>query len=149
MECQNRGDSSRAPVPVILTFLQELLYKGLAFSTVKVYLAAVSACHVGFGDMTAGQHPLVPQLMKGASCLRPLSRSLATPWDLSFMTDALLCTPFEPLCHVGLKLLFLKPALLLTLVLAKRVSDIYVLLVNQLCMQFFCNVLSRICAQGF
>lgn len=36
----------------ILTFLQELGDKGLSFSTVKVYLAAISACHVGFGDVT-------------------------------------------------------------------------------------------------
>lgn len=36
----------QSPVPAILTFLQELLDKGLAFFTVKVYLAAISACHM-------------------------------------------------------------------------------------------------------
>lgn len=30
-----------------LTFLQQLLEKGLAFSTVKVDLDAISACHIG------------------------------------------------------------------------------------------------------
>ncbi|KAL0153360.1 hypothetical protein M9458_051356 [Cirrhinus mrigala] len=36
----------------VLCFLQELLDKGRAFSTVKVYLAAISACHVGIDDNT-------------------------------------------------------------------------------------------------
>ncbi|KAL7834805.1 hypothetical protein SRHO_G00290520 [Serrasalmus rhombeus] len=36
---------------------RELLDKGKAFSTIKVYLAAVSSCHVGFNGTTVGQHP--------------------------------------------------------------------------------------------
>ena len=44
----------QSPVPVILTFLQDLLDKSRAFATVKVYLAAISACHICFGDKTAG-----------------------------------------------------------------------------------------------
>lgn len=39
-------------------FLQELLDKGLSISTIKVYLAAVSTCHVGFDGVTLGAHPL-------------------------------------------------------------------------------------------
>lgn len=34
----------------ILCFLQDLSDKGKAFSTIKVYLAANSACHIGFGE---------------------------------------------------------------------------------------------------
>lgn len=37
----------------ILTFLQELLEKGLSFSTIKVYLS-ISACHVGFEGKSPG-----------------------------------------------------------------------------------------------
>lgn len=127
----------QSPVSVILTFLQELLDKGLAFSTVKVYLAAISACHVGFGDKTAGQHPLVCQFMKGARRLRPVSRNLAAPWDLSMVLDALTGQPFEPLSQLDLKVLSLKTALLLALASAKRVSDIHALSVNPTCMRFF------------
>lgn len=50
----------------LLCFRQELVDKGKAFSTIKVHLAAISACHVGFGDKLVGQHPLVYNLMKGA-----------------------------------------------------------------------------------
>lgn len=126
----------QSPVPVILTFLQGLLDKGLAFSTIKVYLAAISASHVGFGDKTAGQHPLICQFMKGARRLRPTLRNLVAPWDLTTVLSALSQSPFEPLSQVELKFLSFKTALLLALASAKRVSDIHALSVNASCMQF-------------
>lgn len=109
-----------SPVAVILTFVQELLDKGLAFSTVKVYLATILACHIGFNDNTAGQQPLICQSMKGARRLRPVSRSLAAPWDLSMVLDALSHLPFEPLEQVNLKMLSFKTALFLALASAKH-----------------------------
>ncbi len=39
--------SYQCSVVDLLTFLQELVDKGKAFSTIKVYLAAILACHVG------------------------------------------------------------------------------------------------------
>ena len=122
---------------VILTFLQDLLDRNKSFSTVKVYLAAVSACHVGFGDKTAGQHPLIRQFMKGARRLRPVSKPLAPSWDLPMVLDVLSQPPFEPLQQLDLKVLSLKTALLVALSTAKRVSDIHALSVNPACMQFF------------
>ena len=46
-------------VDTVLIFLQSLFDKGRAFSTLKVYLAAISACHLGINGKTVGQHPLV------------------------------------------------------------------------------------------
>ena len=123
-------------VPTILSFLQDLLDKGRAFSTIKVYLAAISACHVGFGDKTVGQHPLICRFMRGALRLRPVSKPLAAPWDLASVLEALYCPPFEPLSQLTLKMLSLKLALLLALASTKRVGDIHALSVNPLCMQF-------------
>ncbi|KAK7896412.1 hypothetical protein WMY93_021737 [Mugilogobius chulae] len=135
--CVNAGCIAlQSPVPVILTFLQSLLDKGLAFSTIKVYLAAISACHIGFGDKTAGQHPLICSFMKGARRLRPVSKSLVAPWDLTTVLNALSHPPFEPLHQVDLKWLSIKTALLLALASAKRVSDIHALSVSTSCMQF-------------
>ena len=121
-----------------------------------MYLAAILSCHVGFGDKTAGQHPLVCQFMKGARRLRPVSRSLAAPWDLSLVPDALSRPPFEPLHQVELKFLSFKTALLVALASAECVSDIHALSVNPTCMQFligdfegFSEVQPRVCAQGF
>lgn len=51
----------------ILSFLQDM-QKGLVFSTIKLYLAAFLACHLGFGfgNKTVGQHP---QFMRWAHWL--------------------------------------------------------------------------------
>ncbi|XP_052430666.1 uncharacterized protein LOC127971591 [Carassius gibelio] len=120
----------------ILCFLQDLLDKGKAFSTIKVYLAAISACHVGFGDKTAGQHPLISRFMKGARRKRPGARRMVPLWDLSTVLEALSQHPFEPLEAIGLKFLSLKTALLLALVSAKRVSDLQALSVSPSFLQF-------------
>ncbi|KAK0146249.1 hypothetical protein N1851_014446 [Merluccius polli] len=87
---------------------------------VKVYLAAVAACHVGFGERTASQHPLVCRFMKGARRLLPVSRPLVPPWDLAVVLEGLKGPPFEPLVGADLKHVSLKTVLLLALALAKR-----------------------------
>lgn len=49
----------------ILCFLQDLLDRAKAFSTVKVYLAAISAFHIRFNNNTVGRHPpLLSRFMK-------------------------------------------------------------------------------------
>ena len=123
-------------VSEVLRFLQELLDKGRAFSTVKVYLAAISACHVGFGNAPVGQHPLVCRFMRGARRLRPAVKSLVPSWDLSVVLEALSQHPFEPLDTVDMRLLSFKTVLLLALSSAKRVSDLHALSVHPACMQF-------------
>lgn len=61
--CEERQIVSfQCSVKDILCFLQDLLDRGKAFSTIKVYLAAISACHLGLGDKTLDQHPLVAAL---------------------------------------------------------------------------------------
>lgn len=73
----------------LLCFLLDLVDKGKAFLTIKVYLAAISACHVGFGDRSAGQHPLISGFMKGAKRKLAVSRPLVPLWDLSIVLEAL------------------------------------------------------------
>nr|XP_055051758.1 uncharacterized protein LOC129437577 [Misgurnus anguillicaudatus] len=60
----------------VLCFLQSLMNGGRAFSTIKVYLAAISACHVGFEGVSVGRHPLICRFMKGERRLRPVSKHL-------------------------------------------------------------------------
>lgn len=43
--------------------------QGKAFCTIKRYLTAVSACHIGFDNNTAGKHPLSCHFMKGLSLM--------------------------------------------------------------------------------
>lgn len=120
----------------ILCFLQELVDKRKAFSTIKVYLAAISACHVGFADKSVGQHPLICRFMKGARRKLPVVKVLVPPWDLNIVLDALCQHPFEPLEAVDLKYVTLKTILLLALTTAKRVSEMQALSVSPACLQF-------------
>lgn len=63
----------QSSVPVILTFLLELL----DFSTVKVYLAAILVCQIGFGDNTVDQHSTKPRLFVCERVMAPVSRPVA------------------------------------------------------------------------
>ncbi|XP_073701195.1 uncharacterized protein [Garra rufa] len=123
-------------VAVVLSFLQDLIDQGKAFSTIKVFLAAISACHIGFDNKTVGQHPLVCRFMKGARRALPVSKPLSPSWDLGLVLDALSMSPFEPLDKIDFKILSFKTALLIALVSAKRVSEIHALSVHSECLQF-------------
>ncbi|XP_073687910.1 uncharacterized protein [Garra rufa] len=123
-------------VSEVLCFLQSLLNNGRAFSTIKVYLAAISACHVGFEGVSVGRHPLIGRFMKGVRRLRPVSKRLVPSWDLSMVLNALTQTPFEPLESVHIKFLSLKTVLLLALASAKRVGELHALSVHQTCLKF-------------
>ncbi len=92
-------------VAVVLSFLQDLIDQGKAFSTIKVYLAAISACHIGFDNKTVGQNPLICRFMKGARRALPVSKPLYPSWDLGLVLDALSMSPFEPLNKVDFKIL--------------------------------------------
>ncbi|KAK0152758.1 Extracellular matrix protein FRAS1 [Merluccius polli] len=83
----------KCSVSEVLCFLQDMIDKGRAFSTIKVYLAAISACHVGFGRDTAGWHPLVRRFMKGARRRLFVSKPLFPSWDLSSVLDVLCQQP--------------------------------------------------------
>ena len=106
----------------MLSFLQTLMERGLAFSTVKTYAAAISSCHEGFGDKTVFSHPLMKRFLKGVRRERPVTRSLTPQWDLTLVLHALVKAPFEPLDRMPLKFVSAKTALLQALTSAKRVQ---------------------------
>ncbi|XP_070410731.1 uncharacterized protein [Nothobranchius furzeri] len=119
----------------VLSFLQILMDRGLAFSTVKTYAAAISSCHQGFGDRSVFNHPLTKRFLKGVRRNRPVSRPLFPQWDLTVVLHGLSEAPFEPLDQVSLKFLSLKTALLLALASVNRVSDITALSVAPACLR--------------
>lgn len=135
--CSAKGhDPFQCSVSIILDFLQHLLEEGKAASTIKVYVAAISACHYGLGDASPGSHPLVSRFMAGVRRLRVSRPVLFPAWDLPTVLRALSGPPFEPLSSVSIKLLSLKTALLLALASAKRVSEIHALSVHPTCLRF-------------
>lgn len=64
-------------VAVILSFLQDMIDQVKAFSTINVFLATISACHVGFDIKTVGQHPFLCRFMKGACHALPVSKPIS------------------------------------------------------------------------
>lgn len=134
--CVERSlDPTACPLPHVLSFLQLLVDRNLAFSTVKTYAAAISSCHEGFGDRSVFSHPLMKRFLRGVRRHRPVARSLAPQWDLALVLRALVKAPFEPLDQVPLKFLSAKTALLLALTSAKRVGDLSALSVAPSCLR--------------
>lgn len=88
-------------------------------STIKIYLAAISACHVGLDHASVRHHPFICRFMKGVR------------WTLPVMKRPHL----GPLEDIGLKLLSYKTALLLALVSVKCVDDLHAFLVHPSCKQ--------------
>ena len=68
--------SFQALVKDILVFLQSRLDRGSLFSTIRVYSAAISACHLGFDGKSTGRQPLVIEFLKGAQRASGVPRSL-------------------------------------------------------------------------
>ncbi len=70
--CRDRQlDPVNCPVGTVLEFLQARLSAGLTHSTLKVYVAAISAYHASLGGQSVGRHPLVTRFLRGALRLRP------------------------------------------------------------------------------
>ena len=109
---RNHAVPSHCEVGSVLAFLQHLLEKGLAFSTIKVYAAAVSAGHAGCDGGPIFSHPLVKRFLRGARRVRPVSCVLTPRWDLPTVLRGLSRNPFEPLSQAPLDALSFKTALL-------------------------------------
>ena len=69
-------DPINCALSIILEFLQQLFDEGKAASTLKVYLAAISACHAGINGKSSGSHPLASRFMAGVRRLRVPDRHL-------------------------------------------------------------------------
>lgn len=111
-------------------------------STLKVFVAAISAFHITIDGRSVGKHNLVIRFLRGAKRLRPSRPPTVPSWDLALVLGALASPPFEPLQSVGLRELSLKTALRLALASVKHTGDLQALSVNADCMQFEpgCNV---------
>ncbi|KAE8299769.1 hypothetical protein D5F01_LYC02186 [Larimichthys crocea] len=96
-------DPEHCSLPVLLKDLQTLLDKGLSASTIKVYVAAISARHAFVDGRSVGSHALVARFLKGALRLRPPHAVQVPSWDLPVVLEALCSPPFEPLEHADLR----------------------------------------------
>ena len=133
--CRDRGhDPQTCSVQIVLRFLQFLFRRERAHSTLKVYVAAISAGRGAIGATSVGKDPMVAQFLKGAWRLRPARELRAPPWDLPLVLRSLTGAPYEPLDQADLKFLSLKTLFLLAVCSARRVGELHALSVDEECL---------------
>ncbi|XDV35989.1 hypothetical protein PO909_005843 [Leuciscus waleckii] len=103
--CTARDTSpSDCGVSEVLSFLQELLDKGRAPSTLKVYVAAIAAFAEPALGQSLGRNYLVIRFLRGAKRLNPPRPPSVPIWDLSTVLEAMnrprSCQPMSRLAHV-------------------------------------------------
>ncbi len=108
-------DPVNCPVGTVLEFLQERWTAGLASSTLKVYVVAISAYHIPLGGMSLGKDPLVSRFLRSTLRLRPAARSRVPTWDLAIVLQGLSLAPFVPSEEAPAKFLTLKALFLLAI----------------------------------
>ncbi len=121
---------------VKMSFLQQGLERRLSPSTLKVYVAAISAPHNPIEGRSVGKHDLVVRFLRGARRLNPPRPPSLPSWDLALVLRALQIAPFEPLQSVELKFLSMKTLLLTALASIKRVGDLQAFSVDESCLEF-------------
>ncbi len=132
----HQEDPRRCSIRAVLSFLQQGLERRLSPSTLKVYVAAISAHHDPVEGKSVGKHNLVVRFLRGARRLNPLRPPSLPSWDLALVLRALITAPFEPLQSVELKFLSMKTLLLTALASIKRVGDLQAFSVDDSCLQF-------------
>lgn len=100
-------DTESCALSVILSFLQDCLDKGCTPSTLKVYVAAISAFYSYGNHCSVGRHVLVSRFLRGAGKSDSSRPNWVPVWDLSLVLSALSEPPFESLHIVQLKVLSL------------------------------------------
>ncbi len=132
----HQEDPRRCSIRAVLSFLQQGLERRLSPSTLKVYVAAISAYHDPVEEKSVGKHNLVVRFLRGARRLNPPRPPSLPSWDLALVLRALITAPFEPLQSVELKFLSMKTLLLTALASIKRVGDLQAFSVDDSCLQF-------------
>ncbi len=85
--------------PLGVTLFAIFAARESAASTLRVYVAAISAHHVRIDGQPLGSHALVTQFLRGAQRLRPPQSIRVPSWDLSLVLNSLTLPPFESFCH--------------------------------------------------
>ncbi len=130
-------DPVNCPVGTVLEFLQDRFTAGQSPSTLKIYVAAISAYHIPLGGMSMGKDPLVSRFLRGSLRLRPAARTRVPTWDLAIVLQGLSLASFEPLEEVPAKFLTLKALFLLAISSLKRIGDLQALSFAPSCLDFF------------
>ncbi len=90
----HQEDPRRCSIRAVLSILQQGLERRLSPSTLKVYVAAISAYHDPVEGKSVGKHNLVVRFLRGARRLNPPRPPSLPSWDLALVLRALITAPF-------------------------------------------------------
>lgn len=108
----------------IFDFLVEQKATGLAYTSLKVYLSAISAYHPMIDKRTVFSHPSSKLFLRGLRNICPPTRLPPPAWNLTLVLNQLTGRPFEPMATCDMRLLSWKTAFLVTITSARRVSEL-------------------------
>ena len=129
--CHTRQiDPFQAPVGAVINFLSELFEQGMEYSSINGYRSAISASHIGWDGIKAGQHPKVCDLLKGMFNRRPPQPRYAETWEVNKVLDLFRSWPMEE--GLDLKQLSLKLTMLMALTGAMRQSELSMIRSDQI-----------------
>ncbi|CAJ0936285.1 unnamed protein product, partial [Ranitomeya imitator] len=118
-------ESNRVPpmvfsLPSLLAFLQAGLDSGLALSSLKGQVSALSILF----QKTLASRLQVKTFFQGVAHAIPPYRAPVEAWDLNLVLDVLKVSPFEPLREIPLSVLSWKVAFLVAITSIRRVSEL-------------------------
>ena len=123
---QRKIDPIQATPQIVADFLTFLFsVKKCQVSTIKGYRSTISNTLKYKTGYDFGSHPVLSELIKSFAKQRPVDRSLAPKWDLAFVLLYMCKAPFEPLDKASLFYLSVKTVFLVTLAMARRVSEVH------------------------
>lgn len=136
--CSSKNvDPATCSISFILSFLQERLDVGRTPSTLKVYVAAISAFHNGIDKQPVGKNDLVVKFLHSARRLNPPRPNHNSRLGLDFGPG---CPDTPPFRTTAISLtqgtLSRKTTLLLALASVKRIRDLHAFSVNESCLSF-------------
>ena len=129
--CEDKDiDPFTSTVQMILNYLSFCFEEGLSFNTVKTRVSAITSRHNTFGGVRSGKvslssHPDIRAFFKGAMRRFPPVLDRVPSWDLPTVLKVLMCSPFEPLETLDLRLLMFKTVFLIAVTSAKRLGEIH------------------------
>ena len=123
---QRKIDPIQATPQIVADFLTFLFsVMKCQVSTIKGYRSTISNTLKYRTGYDFGSHPVLSELIKSFAKHRPVDRSLAPKWDLAFVLSHMCKAPFEPLNKASLFHLSVKTVFLVTMAMARRVSEVH------------------------
>ena len=98
--------------------------------TISSARSALSALELVYDGVSVGSHPIVIRFMKGIYNLRPPVSRYVKTWDVNIVLNKL--RTLSPVKYVSLKILSMKLAMLLCLVLAGRTQSVHLLTIHNM-----------------